>query len=85
MIKDLKNIHLFMYMIANSYCKFKTNHEKIEKILQHYGLRKIQSSLYARDLDNNERKDSCENIKNIIRECFDNANLSKKMQKRNLR
>lgn len=57
-----------MYMIASLDCKFKTNHENIEKILQHYGLRKIQSSLYAGDLDNNERKDLCENIRSIIRD-----------------
>ena len=53
-------------MIASLDCKFKTKHENIEKIFQHYGLRKIQSSLYAGDLDYNERKDLCENIRNII-------------------
>ena len=57
-----------MYMIASFDCKFKTNQENIEKVLQHYGLRKIQSSLYAGDLDNNERNDLCENIRNIIRD-----------------
>ena len=45
-----------MYMIASFESKFKTNHEYIVKIFQHYGLQKIQSSLYAGDLDNNERK-----------------------------
>lgn len=49
-------------IIASFDCKFKTNHENIEKIFQHYGLRKIQSSLYAGDLDNNEKCDLCENI-----------------------
>jgi len=57
-----------MYMIASLDCKFKTNHENIEKVLQHYGLRKIQSSLYAGDLSNGERKDLSENISKITRE-----------------
>ena len=57
-----------MYMIASLDCKFKTNQENIEKVLQHYGLRKIQSSLYVGDLDNNERNELCENIRNIIRD-----------------
>ena len=57
-----------MYMIASLDCKFKTNKENIERILQHYGLRKIQSSLYAGDLNNNERRELCENISEIIRE-----------------
>ena len=35
-----------MYTMATFDCKFKTNHENIEKMLQHYVLRKIQSSLY---------------------------------------
>ena len=51
-----------MYMIASFDCKFKTNQENIENVLQHYGLRKIQSSLYAGDLSNDERKDLSENI-----------------------
>lgn len=57
-----------MYMIASLDCKFKTNHENIERILQHYGLRKIQSSLYVGELNNNERKNLIENISEIIRE-----------------
>ena len=61
-----------MYMIASFDCKFKTNQENIENIFQHYGLRKIQSSLYAEDLNNDERKDLCENISKIIRE-YDNV------------
>ena len=56
-----------MYMIASLDCKFKTNQENIEKVLQHYGLRKIQSSLYAGDLSNGERKDLSEYISQIIR------------------
>ena len=61
-----------MYMTVNLDCRFKTNHENIEKKLLHNGLRKIQSSLYAGDLDTNEREDLCKNIRNIIR---DNDNV----------
>lgn len=57
-----------MYMIASLDCKFKTNQKNIENILQHYGLRKIQSSLYAGDLSNGERQDLSENISKITRE-----------------
>ncbi len=57
-----------MYMIASLDCKFKTNQKNIEKVLQHYGLRKIQSSLYAGDLSNGERKDLSENISKITRQ-----------------
>ena len=55
-------------MIASFDCKFKTNHEKIEGILQHFGLRKIQSSLYAGELENNERETLVKKINEIIRE-----------------
>lgn len=55
-------------MIVSIDCKFKTNHENIEKILQRFGLRKIQSSLYAGDLDKNERKELGEKISEIVRE-----------------
>ena len=61
-----------MYMIASFDCKFKTNQRNIENVFEHFGLRKIQSSLYAGDLDNDERKDLCENINSIIR---DNDNV----------
>lgn len=57
-----------MYMIASLDCKFKTNRENIENVLQHYGLRKIQSSLYAGELSNDERKEHGENISQITRE-----------------
>ena len=57
-----------MYMIASLDCKFKTNQENIENVLQHYGLRKIQSLLYAGDLSNDERKDLSENISQFTRE-----------------
>ena len=56
-----------MYMLASFDCKFKSNRENIENIFQHYGLRKIQSSLYAGNLNNDERKYLCENISKIIR------------------
>ena len=55
-------------MIASFDCKFKTNQENIENIFQHYGLRKIQSSLYAGDLNKDECKELGENISRIIRE-----------------
>ena len=45
-----------MYMIASFDCKFKGNQENIEKILQHYGLRKIQPTLYVEELKNIEIK-----------------------------
>lgn len=45
-----------MYMIAIFDCKFKTNHEKIEKTLKHSGLGKVKSSLYAGELENNEHE-----------------------------
>ena len=57
-----------MYMIASFDCRFNTNQQKIEKILQHFGLRKIQSSLYVGELDNNERKIIVKNINEIIRD-----------------
>ena len=57
-----------MYTIVSFDCKFKGNRENIENILKHYGLRKIQSSLYAGDLSNGERKDLSENISKITRE-----------------
>ena len=55
-------------MLASLNCKFKTNQENIENVFQHYGLRKIQSSLYTGDLNNDERQNLCENISKIIRE-----------------
>lgn len=57
-----------MYMIASFECKFKTNRKNIERILQHYGLRKIQSSLYAGELENNEREMLVKNIDETVKE-----------------
>ncbi len=57
-----------MYLIATFDCKFKTNKENIEKTLQHFGLRKIQSSLYVGELDNNECSQMLKNINEIIKE-----------------
>ena len=56
-----------MYTIVSIDCKFKTNQENIENVLQHFGLRKIQSNLYARELDNNERETIAKNIKEIVK------------------
>lgn len=55
-------------MIASLDSKFKTNRENIESIFQHYGLRRIQSSLYAGDLSNSEREELGENISKIIKD-----------------
>ena len=57
-----------MYMIASFDCKFKTNREKIEKTLQHFGLRRIQSTLYVGELDNSERETLVKNISEIIKD-----------------
>lgn len=57
-----------MYTIASFDCKFNTNKENIEKILQHYGLRKIQATLYAGELENDEREFLAKNVSEIIRE-----------------
>ena len=51
-----------MYTIVTYDCKFKINQEYIENMLQHYGLRKIQSSLYWGELNNNERETLVKNI-----------------------
>ena len=57
-----------MYMIASFEYRFKTNKEKIERTLQHFGLRKIQNSLYVGDLENNEREMLVKNIDEIIKD-----------------
>ena len=56
-----------MYMIASFDCKFKGNQENIENALQHFGLRKLQPTLYAGELENNEREELEKNIDEIIR------------------
>ena len=56
-----------MYMMASFDCKFKTNQENIDGILQHFGLRKIQPTLYAGDLENGERETLAENISKIVK------------------
>lgn len=67
-----------MYMLASFDCKFKSNRENIENIFQHYGLRKIQSSLYAGELENNECETLVKNINEIIKgQRFDNSDMSK--------
>ncbi len=57
-----------MYTIISFDCKFKTNKENIEMKIQHYGLRKIQGSVYAGDMENSERKTLVKNINEIIKE-----------------
>ena len=57
-----------MYIMASFECKFKSNQENIERAFQHFGLRKLQSSLYAGTLENNEREMLVENINKIIKE-----------------
>lgn len=56
-----------MYMMASFDCKFKGNQENIEKVLQHFGLRTIQTTLYEKELENNERNILVKNIKEIIK------------------
>lgn len=56
-----------MYIIASFDCRFKTNQENIEMILQHFGLRRIQSSLYAGKIENDERETLVKNVEKIIR------------------
>lgn len=57
-----------MYMIASFDCRFKSNQENIERILQHFGLRKIQPALYVGELDNTEREALVKNIDENIKE-----------------
>ena len=67
-----------MYLISFD-CKFKTNRENMENIFQHYGLRKIQSSLYVGDLNNYERKDMAIRINESIKENDSAVFLKKKV------
>ena len=55
-------------MVVSFDCKFKTNQQNIENMLQHFGLRKIQSSLYVGEMSNDERKSLESNINEKIRE-----------------
>ena len=54
-------------MVVSFDCKFKGHQENIEKILQHFGLRKIQPTLYMGELENNECEQLEKNINKIIR------------------
>ncbi len=47
--------------------KFKTNQEKIEKILRHTGLRKIQTNTYIGNLEKNQLKNLKTQIKETIK------------------
>ena len=55
-------------MMASFDCRFKGSQENIERTLQHFGLRKIQSSLYVGELENNEREMLVESINEIVKE-----------------
>lgn len=57
-----------MYMMASFDCKFKGNRKNIEKILQHFGLRKIQTALYVGELENNEREILVKCINETVKE-----------------
>lgn len=57
-----------MYVIVSFDIKFKTNQEKIESVIEHFGLRKIQNTLYIGELDNNEQNTLVKSINKIIKE-----------------
>lgn len=57
-----------MYMMVSFDCRFKSNQENIEKTLQHFGLRKIQSALYVGELENNEHKILVKDINKTVKE-----------------
>ena len=54
-------------MIVSFDCRFRTNRQKIERTLQHFGLRKIQSALYAGDLENDEHEILVKNLEEIMK------------------
>ena len=56
-----------MYTIISFDFKFKGSRKNIERTLQHYGLRKVQTLLYAGDLENGEREILLENISKIVK------------------
>ena len=57
-----------MYTIVSFDCKFKGSRKNVERTLQHYGLRKLQPSLYAGDLENGERETLTESISKIVKQ-----------------
>lgn len=57
-----------MYIITTFDIKFKTNKQKIENILRHFGFRKIQKQTYISKLDNTELTDFKNNISQTIKE-----------------
>ncbi|KZX12338.1 CRISPR-associated endonuclease Cas2 [Methanobrevibacter oralis] len=86
-IYNKTNQYSIMLIIATFDIKFKTNQEKIEQILQHFGLRKIQNTTYTGDLTKIELKDNInENIKekdNILliplcKKCYSNKTVHKR-------
>lgn len=57
-----------MNILAIFDINFKTNRLKIEDVLRHFGLRKIQSNAYIGKLDNLELGDLKNQIKLVIRQ-----------------
>ncbi|SEL22617.1 CRISPR-associated protein, Cas2 family [Methanobrevibacter gottschalkii] len=57
-----------MYLIVSMDIKFKTNQEKIERRINHFGLRKIQNTLYIGELDKIEQNLLVKSINEIIKE-----------------
>ncbi len=55
-----------MYTFISFDIKYKTNQVKIENILRHFGLRKIQNNTYIGKLNNLEINDIKDNISNNI-------------------
>ncbi|MFM5883661.1 CRISPR-associated endonuclease Cas2 [Methanobrevibacter gottschalkii] len=57
-----------MYMLVSFDIKFKTNREKIERVFECLGLRKIQNELYIGEMDNKEQNNLVEKINAIIKD-----------------
>ena len=55
-----------MYTLISFDIKYKTNQVKIENILRHFGLRKIQNNTYIGKLNNLEINDIKDNISSTI-------------------
>lgn len=55
-------------MLVSFDIKFKTNLEKIERVFECLGLRKIQNELYIGEMDNKEQNNLVEKINAIIKD-----------------
>ncbi|RPF51016.1 CRISPR-associated endonuclease Cas2 [Methanobrevibacter sp. A27] len=55
-------------MLVSFDIKFKTNREKIERVFECLGLRKIQNELYIGEMDNKEQNNLVEKINAIIKD-----------------